>query len=103
MTKKPVTLTFKVDPALAEILRQVPNRSEFVRAAVLSALESTCPLCKGTGILSPRQRDHWAEFARNHAMAECGDCHEFHLVCHAGEAPGCGRGLEAGRPEEGEP
>lgn len=85
MTRKPVTLTFKADPALAELLDQVPNKSDFVRKAVLSALENTCPLCGGTGILTPRQREHWAEFARNHFMAKCGHCQEYHLVCGAGE------------------
>jgi hypothetical protein len=76
-------ITFKVDDALLDALRGVPNRSEFIRNAVLSALDSACPLCKGTGILSAQQRIHWAEFARDHEVVECGDCHEFHLTCAA--------------------
>ncbi|MBI5846275.1 MAG: CopG family transcriptional regulator [Deltaproteobacteria bacterium] len=94
MSRKPVTLTFKVDPALAEILDKVPNKSEFVRRAVLSALENTCPLCSGTGILTPRQRDHWATLARTHFMAKCGDCQEYHLVCHAGDSPDHSHGMD---------
>ena len=64
-------------------MRGIPNRSEFIRAAILSALDSVCPLCKGSGILTPDQRKHWVEFAEHHALAECEDCHAVHLVCEA--------------------
>ena len=53
----------------------------FIRAAVLAALDSTCPLCKGSGILSPNQQKHWDQFSRKHSIRECHDCNEFHLVC----------------------
>lgn len=81
MRKKPEIITFKVDESLLEALRGVENRSEFIRNAVLAALDNTCPLCKGAGILTPNQRKHWDEFADHHTFAECGDCHEVHLVC----------------------
>ena len=74
-------ITFKADESLSAALRGIPNRSEFIRAAVLSALDSVCPLCQGTGILSPDQRRHWKTFTADHAIQECDDCHELHLVC----------------------
>lgn len=74
-------LTFKADPSLVEALRGVPNRSSFIRSAILAALNNTCPLCQGTGILNPEQRSHWEAFAADHAVAECDECHEYHLVC----------------------
>ena len=74
-------ITFKADESLSEALRGIPNRSEFIRAAVLAALDSVCPLCQGTGILSPEQKRHWTSFASDHSVQECGDCHELHLVC----------------------
>jgi len=74
-------ITFKVDKALWEALRGVPNRSEFIRSAILAALESTCPLCRGAGSLTPDQRKHWEEFARSHTLEECEECHAVHLVC----------------------
>ena len=77
-------ITFKADEALCEAMRGIPNRSEFIRAAILSALDSVCPLCKGSGILTPDQRRHWVEFSGNHALAECEDCHAVHIVCGAG-------------------
>lgn len=74
-------VTFKADRSLLDALAGVQNRSEFIRNAVLAALESVCPLCKGTGILTPNQREHWDAFAANHGLTECDDCHEVHLTC----------------------
>jgi hypothetical protein len=78
---KQEVVTFKVDASLMEVLSRVPNRSEFIRSAVLAALDSVCPLCSGTGILTVDQRRHWEAFSRHHTVEECGDCHEPHLVC----------------------
>ncbi len=75
-------ITFKVDEALAEVLRDIPNRSQFIRAAITSALGVTCPLCAGTGILTPCQKDHWGDFAATHELKRCRKCHEVHLVCN---------------------
>jgi len=74
-------ITFKVDEALWEAMRGIPNRSEFIRSAILAALDGTCPLCRGAGSLTPDQRKHWEEFARSHVVEECDDCHAMHLVC----------------------
>ncbi|MEW6251373.1 MAG: ribbon-helix-helix domain-containing protein [Planctomycetota bacterium] len=78
---KESVITFKADASLLEALRSIPNRSEFIRSAILAALENYCPLCRGTGVLSPNQKNHWEEFARNHALQECDECHEVHLIC----------------------
>ena len=74
-------ITFKADESLLEAMQGIPNRSEFIRAAVLAALDSSCPLCKGTGILTPNQKEHWNRFAVDHSLMECEECHEIHLVC----------------------
>jgi hypothetical protein len=83
--KKQEIVTFKVDEPLLEAMSGIPNRSEFIRAAILSALDSVCPLCKGIGILTPDQRRHWLEFTEHHALEECVDCHAVHLVCAAAD------------------
>ena len=82
--RKQEIVTFKADEPLLKAMDGIPNRSEFIRAAILSALDSVCPLCKGSGILTPDQRRHWVEFTAHHALAECDDCHAMHLVCEAG-------------------
>ncbi|MGA2033829.1 MAG: ribbon-helix-helix domain-containing protein [Thermoguttaceae bacterium] len=87
-SKKQEIITFKVDEALWWAMQGVENRSEFIRAAILAALQNVCPLCKGSGTLSPDQRRHWDSFAKNHPLEECEDCHAVHLVCVAQEAEG---------------
>ena len=82
-SNKQEIVTFKVNASLLEAMEGIPNRSEFIRSAVLDALDSSCPLCKGTGILTPQQKQHWDEFADDHSIEKCGDCHEMHLVCTA--------------------
>jgi len=86
MSQKADIITFKVDETLLELLRGIPNRSEFIRRAILAALDSVCPLCKGTGVLTPKQKEHWEDFTgKHHVLRECADCHEWHLTCLAEE------------------
>ncbi|MDT8272405.1 MAG: ribbon-helix-helix domain-containing protein [Desulfomonilia bacterium] len=79
--KKHEIISFKVDENLFDAIKDLPNRSEFIRAAIISALGSTCPLCNGTGMLSPKQKIHWDEFTTGHPIEICGDCNERYLVC----------------------
>ncbi len=79
--KKQEIVTFKVDENLYQIIKSIPNRSEFIRSAIISALGSVCPLCSGTGILTPGQKQHWDDFAAHHSVETCLDCHERYLVC----------------------
>jgi hypothetical protein len=74
-------ITFKADSSLLDAMKGIPNRSAFIRSAVLAALDSMCPLCRGTGVLTPDQRKHWEAFAVDHAVTECEECHELHVVC----------------------
>jgi metal-responsive CopG/Arc/MetJ family transcriptional regulator len=74
-------ITFKADRDLLAAMEGIPNRSAFIRHAILAALESTCPLCNGTGVLTPSQQQHWSEFAVNHRVEKCESCSETHLVC----------------------
>ncbi|MCK5125248.1 MAG: CopG family transcriptional regulator [candidate division Zixibacteria bacterium] len=74
-------ITFKVDEAVSEALKEIPNKSEFIRSAVTSALAATCPLCQGAGYLTPSQKEHWDNFSKKHTVSECRDCHEKHIIC----------------------
>ena len=76
-------VTFKADDALIEAMEDIPNRSQFIRAAILAALDGACPLCRGTGVLNPNQQRHWLEFAERHPLVTCHDCNERRLVCAA--------------------
>lgn len=81
MKKKLDIITFKVDEDLRASIRKIPNRSEFIRQAILAALGSICPLCNGSGMLTPNQKRHWDDFATHHTVARCRDCDERVLVC----------------------
>lgn len=69
-------LTFKADAALAKVMRGIENRSEFIRHAILAALDNICPFCKGTGVLTEHRKKHWNSFAEAHAQADCRQCQE---------------------------
>jgi hypothetical protein len=79
--RKAEVITFKADPDLIGAMRGIRNRSEFIRDAILSALSGACPLCGGSGTLTPKQRQHWRSFAATHSVAECRRCHEVRLLC----------------------
>ena len=83
MDGKQQIITFKADEALVRAMGAINNRSAFIRAAILAALDGTCPLCRGTGVMNPRQRRHWEDFSQTHPVERCGDCDEAHLVCRA--------------------
>jgi hypothetical protein len=82
-TKKQEIITFKVDEGLARTLECIPNRSEFIRTALLAYLSGICPLCNGTGVLSPHLKLHWKEFLKDHEIKECKECHALFPVCSA--------------------
>ncbi len=74
-------VTFKADKDLIQLLKGIRNRSEFIRAAILEALDNLCPFCCGAGILTPHRKEHWKELMKHHALRECQECHDPILVC----------------------
>ncbi len=86
MNKKHEVITFKVEESLLRMMQGISNRSEFIRLAILSALDNVCPLCGGTGALTPGRKEHWSKFSRDHTMKKCGDCHDMTIVCQKQKA-----------------
>jgi hypothetical protein len=85
---KQQVITFKAEEALVTAMEHIPNRSEFIRSAILAALDGVCPLCHGTGVLNENQRRHWQEFRQTHTVVRCDECDESRLVCAAGRNRG---------------
>jgi hypothetical protein len=81
MKKKERVFTFKTDENLAEELARIPNKSEFIRHAIERALANKCPLCNGSGSLSPAQAKHLAEFLDGHSLKKCDECDAVHFTC----------------------
>ncbi|HBT97792.1 MAG TPA: hypothetical protein DEB25_09285 [Desulfobulbaceae bacterium] len=91
MAAKERVVTFKADGSLAEALERLPNKSDFIRRAVKSALSGACPLCGGSGHLSAQQRRHLRKFLASHPLEKCDDCQAVHFVCQHQEADRQGR------------
>lgn len=81
--KKSAVITFKAEEELLAALEKIPNKSHFIRSAVLNALEESCPLCGGRGFLTAQQRKHWTEFVRTHTLHRCGKCDGFSIECRS--------------------
>lgn len=90
--KKQEVITFKVDRTMAKAMRGVANRSEFIREAILNALDNVCPLCCGSGSMTPDQRRHWEQFSGRHSVKKCKTCRATHLVCDLEKGPPNSRG-----------
>ena len=82
MKKKQSIITFKVDDDLLGAIKNIPNRSEFIRSAILEALGSVCPICNGSGVLTKNQKRHWDDFTTDHSLQVCNDCNKNILVCN---------------------
>jgi hypothetical protein len=67
MSKQEI-VTFKVEDSLMAVLSAIPNRSEFIRNAVKTAVEIICAVCHGTGVLSVEQKKHGERFSRHHSL-----------------------------------
>lgn len=85
--KKQTVITFKADDNILEALERIPNKSEFIRAAILAALDESCPLCGGSGVLNPHQKTHWSAFLKEHTLTHCNECNGFEINCSHTKKP----------------
>ncbi|MCY2945660.1 MAG: hypothetical protein WCO91_02290 [Gemmataceae bacterium] len=77
MSKRPPKTTvvaFKVEPALADLLNKLPNKSAFIRKAIESMLGVSCPLCQGKGVIPQGVHNHFAPLIQEAKITECQSC-----------------------------
>lgn len=68
-------VAFKVEPELAAVLDAMPNKSEFIRAAVQSRLSTACPLCRGSGVAPfGGVGDELTKLVQQHPLCVCAGC-----------------------------
>ena len=66
--KKQAVITFKAEGEMLAALNKISNKSEFIRAAVLNALDE-------------KQRKHWKTFAKFHTLKRCRKCDALEIEC----------------------
>jgi hypothetical protein len=74
-TPKPALVAVKIDAETAQWLDTLPNKSEFIRAALRTRLDAACPLCSGTGVRPPAPLPRpGGRHLHVLPRARCGDC-----------------------------
>lgn len=67
-------VSFKVDAELGDVLDNVPNRSDFIRKAILAQFQMICPLCTGKGVVPSGLGEHYGSVFREHREVICKSC-----------------------------
>ena len=73
-SQKSQIVAFKVEQDLAEFLDKLPNKSEFIRKAILAQFGMTCPLCTGSGVVPRGIHDHYRPIIAEHNTKACEKC-----------------------------
>jgi len=73
MKDKGVVVSFRVDRHLADVLKNVPDKSSFIRDVILRSFYRPCPLCQGRGVL-PEEIAAWASRQLKTAKARTCSC-----------------------------
>jgi len=83
MPAKPLksrTVAVKVEAELADFLARLPNKSEFIRQAILAQFGTACPLCSGAGQLASALGSHYAPLLEKHRERACQKCHAIEPI-----------------------
>ncbi len=74
-------VTFKVEEDVAAFLDDLPNKSDFIRKALLSALLEPCPVCQGKGSVPRSLRADLEQIFGKQTFVPCSFCgYEFPLA-----------------------
>lgn len=67
-------VTFKVEEEVAAFLDTMPNKSDFIRKALLSALLEPCPVCNGKGSVPRSLRADLETIFHKQQFIPCSSC-----------------------------
>src|SRR4051812_22334228 len=71
---KSQVVAFKVEEELAEFLNKLPNKSAFIRKAIVAQLGMACPLCAGAGVVPRGIHEHYAPVLAKNNTRKCDIC-----------------------------
>jgi hypothetical protein len=87
--QKQTVVSFRVDQHLAEILNQLPDKSAFIREAILRRFHTSCPFCQARGVLPQVIADWLTSQIPAFKTVECTCCHyQYPLDLVRGELEG---------------
>lgn len=72
--KKTQIIAFKIEDDLAEFLNKLPNKSEFIRKAIVAQFGMACPLCSGSGVVARGIHNHYKPVIAEHNVEKCAKC-----------------------------
>jgi hypothetical protein len=78
-------VAFKVEEELADFLDNLPNKSDFIRKAILSQFGMTCPLCTGSGVVPRGIHDHYKPVIATENTRPCEKCKSDVAIPLSGE------------------
>jgi hypothetical protein len=67
-------VAFKVEEDLADLLNQLPNKSDFIRRAIAAQIGTACPLCLGKGTIPRSMQAFFTEIIESHRRLSCHGC-----------------------------
>jgi len=73
--QKQTVVSFRVDGHLADILDNLPDKSTFIRDAILRRVHGVCPCCQGRGVLPCLIADWLEARLPEFESVECTCCH----------------------------
>lgn len=73
--QKQTVVSFRVDQHLAEMLNSLPDKSTFIREAILHRFHEPCPYCRGQGVLPKLLADWLSARMPTTSTVECSCCH----------------------------
>jgi hypothetical protein len=73
-------VAFKVEADLADFLNKLPNKSDFIRKAIIAQFGMACPLCTGSGVVSRGIHDHYRPVIEKNNQHACHKCHTLEPV-----------------------
>ena len=78
-------VAFKVEDELAEFLNNLPNKSDFIRKAILAQFGMTCPLCIGSGVVPRGLHEHFKPIIETNSNKPCENCRAAVPIPMSGE------------------
>lgn len=73
-------VAFKVEADLADFLNKLPNKSDYIRKAIVAQFGMACPLCLGSGVVARGIHNHYKPVIEQHNQHACARCEKMETI-----------------------